>query len=196
MNKPGIRWLQRTATYYLSFSKGQLGFSDGLGQTWLKSFGLAPTSRTDGETRLSLPWSWMASGCCLAIDCNSSNEWTLLSSSKGAQDVWEAFYDQYGLENVVRYLRSRLRWLLPATFLSESSTRLIQVERWRNTLHPLLDEGQRIADIFIMCSTNLCVWAPKKWSHRAGINFSSYFEDEKVKFKDAIKPAEDSLLIE
>lgn len=86
--------------------------------------------------------------------------------------------------------------MLPATFLSESSTRLIQVERWRNTLHPLLDEGQRVADIFIMCSTNLCVWAPKKWSHRAGINFSSYFEDEKVKFKDAIKPAEDSLLIE
>lgn len=57
MNKPGIWCLQRTATHYLSFSKGQLGVSDGLGQTWLKSFGLAPTSRTDGETQLSLPWS-------------------------------------------------------------------------------------------------------------------------------------------
>lgn len=155
MNKPGIRCLHRTATYYLSFSKGQLGVSDGLGQTWLKSFGLAPTSRTDGETRLSLPWSWMASGCCLAIDCNSSNEWTLLSSSKGAQDVWEAFYDQYGLENVVRYLRSRLRCLLPAIFLSESSTRLIQVERWRNTLHPLLDEEMQT---FLLCALQTCVF--------------------------------------
>lgn len=46
MSKPGVRWLQRTATYYLSFSKGQLGVSDDLDQTWLKSFGLAPTSKT------------------------------------------------------------------------------------------------------------------------------------------------------